>query len=91
MGNAGHGKVHTYFGAFTGEVGAETFDDFGIYALGNANNVLGSPAQLGFVNGDELFGAGLAGGAEIGSGIALVNITANGATEFHELILLNLM
>ena len=88
MGNSCHGKIHTYLGAFTGEVSSETCENSGINILGNAYNVFGSPGKL-ILGLGELGTGNLALGAEFGSGVSLVNIAANGAYPFfHNRLLL---
>jgi hypothetical protein len=85
VGDTSHRQIHAHLGAFTIEVGAQIRHDILGRAPSNALNVLGSPGSL----------AGLL--AELGTrraalralfrcGIALVDITANGADIlFHDL------
>ena len=80
---AGHGQIHADLAAFAVEVGAEAFDDLGIYALSNAYHVLGGPALFVFFYGHEFVLARLADGAEFGGLRSFVYITANCATELH--------
>lgn len=54
MGDPGHGKIHADFGTFAVKVGAQTFNYFRINALGYADNMLGSPIKLVFLNGNKL-------------------------------------
>ena len=80
---AGHSQIHTDFTALAVEVGAEAFDDLGIYALSNAYHVFGGPALFVFFYGHEFVLARLADGAEFGGLRSFVYITANCATELH--------
>ena len=87
MSDAGHGQVHTDFGALALEVGAE----IGLDILGDigsdADHVLGGP---GHVTGllDELLGGSAALRTLLGSLGTFVNITANAANILHFLFLL---
>ena len=87
MSDAGHGQVHTDFGALALEVGAE----IGLDILGDigsdADHVLSGP---GHVTGllDELLGGSAALRTLLGSLGTFVNITANAANILHFLFLL---
>ena len=78
-GDARHGEVHTDFGAFTVEVGAEAFFDFFRHILGDADNMLGSPGELFVLQFNKLFGRGFADGAGDRGGFAFDDFTADQA------------
>ena len=74
-----HRKIHSNFRAFTGEVSTESFHNLFVFHLTVTDVMLGRPGQLGgvFLLFDELRGRGFALGAEFGSGIAFMDITAD--------------
>jgi hypothetical protein len=79
-GDASHSEVHTNFGAFAGEVHAETFDDFRVNTLGNANAVFVSPFHFTGVSLEgELGASATALRALFRGSFADVDITADGA------------
>ena len=88
VGDAGHGQVHADLGALAVEIHAQALEDLLGSALGDADNVLSGPSHLAFLL-LELGSGGLALGAELGRGVALVNITTYAADPLcHDFFLL---
>jgi len=88
VGHAGHSQIHTDLSALALEVLAQALDDLLIHALGYAHHVLRGP---GAVSGllFELRRGSAAHGALGRGGIALMNITTDGANKlFHGKFLL---
>lgn len=80
---AAHCEIHTDFGAFAFEVGAQTFDDVGGSALRDADDVFCRPHSRAFFLLIELLSGGFADGALFGCFVAFVNVTANGTDKFR--------
>jgi len=88
VGDASHGQVHADLGALAVEVHAQTLEDLLGSALSDADDVLSSPGHLAFLL-LELGGRSLALGAELGRGVALMNITTYAANPLsHNFFLL---
>ena len=77
-----HSQVHTHFGAFTGEVLTQAFQDSFIYAFGNAYNVFISVFFHAFLQFIEFVFRCTALRAFFRGFFPFIDITANSANEF---------
>ena len=89
MGDPGHAEIHAHLGALAGEVGLQLLQDVLLVFLGDvvqlgahAEDVLSGQLDLALDLG-ELGAGNLANGAELGRGIALMDIPADGTYELH--------
>src|SRR5699024_10820204 len=80
VGHTGQGQVHAHLRALALEVLTQALEDLLGSALGHAYHVLSGPALLAGLLHDLLLG-GLADGAEIGRGLALVYVTTDGTNK----------
>ena len=78
---SGHGQIHAYFAALTGEVLAETLNDLFGSTLCNTDNMLSGPGQILCLLGEFLAGA-FADGAKLRSFFSFFNIATNRAYPF---------
>jgi len=86
VGHTAHSQVHTDLRALTLEVLAQALEDLLGSALGHAHHVLGGPGLVAALEHKLLLG-GLADGAEVGSGISLMDVTTDRANPlFHDVI-----
>ena len=85
--HSGHGQVHTNLAALAVKILTQTVYDLGIHTLGHADYMLGSPGHLA-VHLFKLGSRRLTNGAELGSLVALMNITADGANIFRHICIL---
>ena len=88
--DAGHGEIHTDLGALALEVGAQVSDDVlgDLGKLAHAHDVLSGPGHIAVHLGEAVAGDAALGALEtLGQLIAveLLNVTANGANELHDL------
>ena len=90
MRDARHRQIHADFGALAVEVHFQPFDDLGIYALRNADDVFSRPDFFIFHDFREFGSRRFALRAEFGGAVPFVNITADLANKFfHNVLLLD--
>ena len=83
VGLARHRQIHAHLGTFALEIGFQSLKDFGVNALGNADNVLGGIGYFSFLlEFLELLGGLFTLRTFLGGCVTLVYITANGADPF---------
>ena len=77
-----HGEVHSDLGTFSVEVVVKALEDFGVLDLAVTELVLACPVQAFVLDLDEFVGLGAAYGALLRRILALMDVSADHASEF---------